>query len=45
MGEVGMVFKKFEGAHSFLVLILIPKIWTRIAFSSKQDPVLKFAET
>lgn len=45
MGEVSMLFKKCEGAHSFLVLLLVPKIWTRIAFSSKQGPVWKLPET
>lgn len=45
MGEVSMLFKKIEGAQNFLVLTLVPKIWTRIAFSSKQGPVLKLPET
>lgn len=44
MGEVDVLFKKFEGAQ-FSVLVFIPQTWTRIAFSSKQDPVLKLPET
>ena len=43
--EMDMLFKKFEVANGFPVLILIPRNWTRIAFFHKQSPVLKLSET